>query len=299
MKSGRLTLVVILCTIFGFTEAQDYAFKVLVNKGKNELKTGNHWEQLKVGLSLKSADELKISENSYLGLVHVSGKALEIKQSGSYKVVDLAKKINGGTSVLNKYTDFILSTTATSKNRLAATGAVERGTGEIEVYLPKENQIVYNDNVIIHWNAEEFPAPYEVVLYTMFDDELDRKETTSNSVSINLNDPLLSHETTIMVKVSSKTDKTKVSEKYTVKRISKSEKERIKNSLNEIANQTADETAVNKLLVASFYEQNNLVIDAGTAYQEAIQLAPDVPQLKDAYTDYLLRYHLKKPPVKK
>jgi hypothetical protein len=298
MKSGRLTLVVILCTVFGFAEAQDYAFKVLVNKGKNELKTGNHWEQLKVGLSLKSADELKISENSYLGLVHVSGKALELKQSGNYKVMDLAAKINGGTSVLNKYTDFILSTTATSKNRLAATGAVERGTGKIEVYLPKENQLVYGDNVIVHWNTKDFPAPYEVVLYSMFDDELDRKEVTSNSIDINLNDPMLSHENTVIVRIFSKTDKTKVSDKYTLKRASKSEKEKVKNSLNEIANQTADETAVNKFLVAGFYDEKNHVIDAGTAYLEAIQLAPDVPQYKDAYTDYLLRYRLKDPPKK-
>ena len=160
---------------FGYAHAQDYAFKVLVNKGKNELKSGNNWQQLKVGLSLKSADELKISENSYLGLVHVSGKALELKQSGNYKVGDLAAKVNGGSNVLNKYTDFILSSATAPKNRLAATGAVDRGEDNIQMYLPKpELAVVYNDNVIIQWDSQGAPAPYIVTFKSMFEDELDK-----------------------------------------------------------------------------------------------------------------------------
>src|SRR5688500_9610468 len=140
MKSRGLAFFVIFLMTVGYVRSQDYAFKVLVNKGKNEIKSGNNWQQLKVGLSLKSADELKISENAYLGLVHVSGKALELKESGNYKVMDLAAKVNGGTSVLNKDTDFILSTTAPSKKRLAATGAGERGTEKIDHDIPKVKQ---------------------------------------------------------------------------------------------------------------------------------------------------------------
>ena len=50
-------------------------------------------QSLKTGASLKSGDELKVSENAYLGLVHVSGKPLELKTAGSYKVADLAAKM--------------------------------------------------------------------------------------------------------------------------------------------------------------------------------------------------------------
>ena len=91
----------------------------------------------KVGSSLKSADELRVAENSYIGLVHVSGKPLELKQSGKYKVTDLAAKVSGGASVLNKYTDFILSANTGPKSNLTATGAVDRGVDNIKVYLPK------------------------------------------------------------------------------------------------------------------------------------------------------------------
>jgi hypothetical protein len=299
MNLPRLAFLGVLLLLVGYTNAQDYAFKVLVNKGKNEIKAGNHWEQLKVGLSLKSADELKIPENAYLGLVHISGKALELKQSGNYKVMDLAAKVNGGSSVLNKYTDFILSSTTSPKNRLAATGAVDRGVDNIQVFLPKPEQaVVYNNNVIIRWDTETAPGPYIVTFKSMFDDELDRKETSDNSISIRLNDPNFTNEDNIIVEVSSSSNKSKISDKYTLKRISKADTERIKNALREIENTTSESNAINKLLIAGFYEENNLLIDASSAYIEAMQLAPDVPQYKEAYNDFLLRNGLRKPPKK-
>ena len=48
--------------------AQDYAFKVLANKGANEVKSGSDWQPIKTGASLKYDDELKLSDNSYMGL---------------------------------------------------------------------------------------------------------------------------------------------------------------------------------------------------------------------------------------
>ncbi|HKZ37794.1 MAG TPA: hypothetical protein VJ184_09100, partial [Chryseolinea sp.] len=122
MKTRTLTLFFALVT--SFTIAQDYAFKVLANKGANEVKSGNDWLPIKTGASLKSGDELKLSDNSYMGLVHATGKPLELKVAGSYKVSDLSSKMSGGTSVINKYTDFILSSNSpeAKKNRLSATG---------------------------------------------------------------------------------------------------------------------------------------------------------------------------------
>ena len=120
MKKGNILLVVSFLTVssWSFGQGQDAVFKVLANKGNNEVKSGDGWLAVKTGTSLKKGDELKISENAYMGLVHSSGKPIEIKQAGSYKVADLAAKVSGGTSVLNKYTDFILSSnSAEAKTR--------------------------------------------------------------------------------------------------------------------------------------------------------------------------------------
>lgn len=300
MKSSKLALVVVMLAFSMDGVAQEYAFKVLVNKGKNELKSGAGWQQIKVGSSLKAADELRVAENSYIGLVHVTGKPLELKQSGNYKVTDLAARVSGGASVLNKYTDFILSSNTGPRSNLTATGAVDRGVDNIKVYLPRtELAVVYGNEVTISWENDPSLKPYEVVFKSMFGDELNSLETSSNSIIVNLSDRNFENEDNIIVTVYSKSNRSKASDEYTLKKLSKADRERIKSAYSEIAMQTAEQTAFNKFLIAGFYEQNNLLIDAMPYYQEAIKLAPDVQYYKDTYEEFLVRNGIKKPGPKK
>jgi len=298
MKSSRLVFSVLLIAC-GQIQAQEYAFKVLVNKGKNELKSGENWQPVKVGSSIKSADELRVSENSYLGLVHVSGKPLELKKSGQYSVRNLEGQMKGGTSVLNKYTDFILSANTGPKNNLAATGAVNRGGNDIKVLLPRpELAVVYGNEVTISWECNKALGPYVISFKSMFGDELNSVESAENFVVVNLNDRNFENEDNIIVVVSSKSNKQKISDEYTLKKLSKADKERIKNELNEITEQTSEQNALNNFFIAGFYEKNGLLIDATAYYLKAIKLAPDVPAYKEDYENFLLRNGIKSPPKK-
>lgn len=298
MKKGRILSLIGFFLLSVVAYGQDYAFKVLANKGTSEVKSGDTWQAVKTGASLKPGDELRVSENSYLGLVHASGKPMELKQAGNFKVNDLAAKVGGGSSVLNKYTDFILSSNSAEakKNRLSATGAVHRGLEDIKVYLP-ENQFsgIYNNLAIINWEASKSGGPYIITLKNMFDDELMKSETPETVLQIDLNDPKFANESAILVEVKSKADAKSKSEQHLIKKLSASEAERIKKSLSEINGDVQEATALNKLILAGFYEQNKLYIDAITAYEEAIKMAPDVPDYKDAYEEFLLRNKLKNP----
>src|SRR5687767_6214000 len=109
MKTHKLVLLTALFAISAAVSAQDYAFKVLANKGTNEIKSGGAWLPLKTGASLKAGDEVKLGDNAYIGLVHSSGKPVEVKEAGIHPVAELESRVKGGSSVLNKYTDFILS----------------------------------------------------------------------------------------------------------------------------------------------------------------------------------------------
>ncbi len=295
MKTRLLAFVVLAWFASIATYAQkDYTFKVLVNKGKNEVKAADGWQLVKVGASLKDTDELKLVENAYLGLVHSSGKPLEVKQAGKYKVDALAKQVSGGTSVLNKYTDFILSSNTTKRNSLTATGAVHRGPEIIELYLPKaEHAIIFNNDIIVNWDAAKIPGPYLVSFSSLYGDKLDEIETKESRVNVNLNGPNFINEDNILVVVKSKSDPNKISEVYTLKKLSKADKTRIKNSLNEISTSLADKTAMDQYILAGFYEENHLIIDAITAYLEAIKLAPDVPSFQEDYNTFLIRHALK------
>ena len=296
MKRGRILLGVgfFLLTISGYS--QDYAFKVLANKGANEYKSADGWQSVKTGASLKSGDELKVSENSYLGLVHVTGKPLELKQAGSYKVADLAAKMSGGTSVLNKYTDFILSSNSAEakKNRLSATGAVHRGEPtSLNVCLPPpQNASIYGKSMVVRWETPKSGGPYVVTLKNIFEEDLAKFETPETSLRIDLSDPKLSNESAFLVEVSSKADAKTKSEGKVVKKLSPAEVERVRKAYTEISGEVTEESALNRFIQAGFYEQNGLLIDALTSYEDAIRMAPDIDSYKEARDEFLYRNKL-------
>ncbi len=295
MKSKKTLLLIVLLFSVHISFSQNFAFKVLVNKGKNEIKKGTAWQPLKVGSVLNKTDEIRLVDDAYLGLVHQSGKAVEIKKPGPHKISALEESMSPGKSVLVKYTDFILSSNSDHKTTLNATGAVSRGPENIQVFLPTSPSftVVYGEKVIINWDKEEMKGPFRVTFSNPFGDELNVLESESNSVSIDLSDRYFQYEDNILIKITSKTDRKESPDQLMIKRLSKADKERVKKQLDEISSSTEEETALNKLVLAGFFESQNLLIDASTAYQQAIDLAPNVPEYQDYYLNFITRTGIK------
>jgi hypothetical protein len=294
MKSRKLTLLFALSLLSTIVMAQDYAFKVMANKGTNEIKSGDAWQPIKTGASLKSGDELKLADNSYIGLIHASGKPLELKQAGNYKVAELAAKITGGSSAINKYTDFILSSNSDEKkNKLSATGAVHRDTeiATIKVVLPVSQYAgVYNNQVVVNWDAGKVEGPFIVTLKNMFDDQLAVIETSTSSIRVDFSQPKFAEENAILIDVRSKDDSQQHSKQYTVKRLSASEHEKVKKLFNDIMGEVSEQTALNNFILAGFYESQGLLIDAIVAYEDAVKIEPSY---QEDYENFLIRNGLK------
>ncbi|UII33199.1 hypothetical protein LVD17_05090 [Fulvivirga ulvae] len=295
MEKNVFVLTFMLIFTVGTTFGQGYTFKVLANKGANKVKSGSEWQALKTGASLQDGDELIISENAYLGLVHASGKTLELKAPGNHKITDLAAKVStGGSSVASKYADFVLSKMSAEgkKNRLSATGAVHRGSSDaIQVFMPSSVG-VFNDNAIIRWDSLDGQNTYIVTLKNMFDDVLLSIETKDPNIELDLTDDKISKENVVLLSVASKGDAEVKSGTYAIKRLPQADAERVKATLNDLMSDVKQETALNKYILAGFYEENNLLIDALTSYEEAIKLAPEVESYRDAYVEFLLRNRL-------
>jgi hypothetical protein len=298
MKAKKLSLVIAFLFVSGLVFGQEYAFKVMANKGNNEVKSGDSWQPLKTGASLKASDELKIAPNAYLGLISAKGKPVEIREAGSIKVADI--KVAEGGSALNKYTDFILSSDAeTKKNKLGATGAVVRDVKEakaIMLVLPeKEYPYVYNSTVVINWDgSEKVRGPYIVTVKDMFEEPIAKFETPEVSYALDLNNEKFKSQTAVFVEVSSKSEPKLASSRHYLKQMPAAEREKVKKSLDEIAGDVSAETALNKLILARFFEENNLLMDAIGEYEKAVKLAPDVPMYKEYYDDFLYRRGMRK-----
>ena len=297
MKTRKLSLALGLVFVNAFVFGQDYAFKVLASKGANEVKSGDTWQPLKTGASLKATDELKIVPNAYLGLISAKGKPVELREAGSIKVADI--KVENGGSAIAKYTDFILSSNAEGKkNKLGATGAVTRDLNSKKasaVVLPaKEYPFVYNSSVVINWDGGKVPGPYVVVVKDMFEEPIAKFETPEVSFTLDLKDEKLRSQQTVLVEVTSKADPKLGSAHYYVKQMPPAEREKVKKLLDEIIGDVSEETAVNKLLLARFFQENNLLIDAIGEFEKAVKLAPDVPEYKEYYDEFLYSRGMKK-----
>ncbi|MTI22089.1 hypothetical protein E1176_13745 [Fulvivirga sp. RKSG066] len=295
MKSNLSILALLLIISCSVSFGQGYTFKVLANKGENKVKSGAEWKPLKTGASLNETDELSISDNAYLGLVHSTGKTMELKAAGNHKVSELAAKVNtNGSSVASKYADFVLSKMSAEgkKNRLSATGAVHRGSNDaITVFMPSSAG-VYNKEAIIRWDSLEGNATYVVTLNNMFGDELLKMETTDPHVKIDLADDKIAKENVVLLSVASKEDESVKSSTHALKKLPESDVSKVKTTLSELMSDVDEQTALNKYILAGFYEENNLLVDALTSYEQAISLAPEVESYKEAYVEFLLRNRL-------
>jgi len=299
MRTGRSILMVLgimTAAIAGYAQA-DYAFRVLASKGANEYKSGDTWQPIKTGLTLKKSDELRVPENAYLGLVSSSGKPVELKEPKNYKVADLLAGIGTGTSVMSKYTDFILSSNSAEakKNRLSATGAVHRGEPTaVKVYLPgAQNSYVFNNSMYVVWETPKAGGPYVITLTDLYDEVITKFDTPETHYKLDLNDPKLVNRKNFLLTVSSKVDSKAHSEGIAVKRLEPADLEKIKKAYTEISGDLKDETAFDKYIMAGFYEQHGLLIDALSSYEEAVKMAPDVDTFTEARDEFLYRNKLK------
>ncbi|MBX2967349.1 MAG: hypothetical protein KF845_14480 [Cyclobacteriaceae bacterium] len=291
MKTVRfISLSALLLIIPAMLNAQQYAFKVLRSTGSTEIKSGEAWQPLKVGSQLKPSDEIKVPANGYLGLLHASGKALEVKEAGNHKIVDLASKVSKGSSALNKYTDFILSTNEEKKNKLAATGAVHRGIKKgIMLCLPTDpgKAEVLGEHFLALWTGDS-SSTYRVTVMDFAEDVLAFYDVTTPYAVIDLGEKVAGTPQ-ILVQVTS--SEGNVSEKYTIKKLTGHKKKKMADDVATLG-LFSEPNGLEKFMLASYFESRLMIIDALTAYKEAAELEPDVYQ--EEYENFLSRLEFKK-----
>ena len=278
-------------------QAQDYVFKVLANKGGNTVKVADHsteWEPIRTGATLNGNDELHISQNSYIGLVHASGKTVELKNEGNYYVRDLAAKLgNTKSSVASKYANFVINKMTSdddqdiNKNHreyLTVTGAVERSVLDAPISLKMPSSVeVLNEEALIRWDEVKDADGYVFTVRNMYDEVILTKELTSPQILLELAKAPVSSEELVIINVQVKGNKELYSGNYGIKRLTGVDADPILKELDQLSVSLKDETSLNKLILATFFEENNLLIDALMNYEQAVQLSPDVEQFKIAY----------------
>ena len=295
MKSivSALTVLVISVSI---SFAQGYTFRVLANKGQNQVVRNGKKQPLRTGTTLLAGDEIITNDGSYIGLMHKSGKTLEIRTKGSTKVLELEKKISiGNSSVASRYANYIMArlnedeTGGGKGHHTVATGAAERATGKAITILSKKDVDVLGPEILVRWTTLENATTYSVSVQNIFDDEIYSAETEKGRFKLNLNDENFAEEELLIVTVHNKDNEEETSNEVGIKKLDEERAAAVKADLQSLKAEVSDDSPISKLVYASFFEDKGLILDAITQYEAAVQMAPEVKDFQVLYSDFLVR----------
>jgi len=304
----KISFILVGLLIVGYTGyGQGYTFRIMVSKGDNKVKVGNasDWQAIRVGAKLNNGDEIKIGEKGYMGLVHSTGKTKELKTAGTFKIDELASAITAGSqNIASKYADFVISKMspeekeANRRKYASVTGAVERGADDasINIFMPTTVS-VYNPKVLIRWEALDGNQTYVVKLKDLFEQTIMVAETNDPYYTVDFNDQKLSGaivENMVIINVSVKGNEDLKSKDAAIERISEDGSASFVVELKGLEENLGEKNSINNLILAEFYEENNLLLDALTSYEDAIKMSPDVEYYREAYDEFLLRTGLKR-----
>ena len=62
-----------------------------------------------------------------------------------------------------------------------------------------------------------------------------------------------------------------------------------KNKYIKLKSIIAADSPLNKIIYASFYEENGLILDALTKYEEAIKMSPEIQDFQELYENFLIK----------
>ncbi len=290
----KLSVILIFMIVSGLAYCQSYSFKVLGTNGDNSVLTGNHWVALKTGSVIGPDATVKVGIDAYLGLLHSSGRTLELRTEGEYTVKDLEDKLQAGSgTIASKYADFILSkitNPSTNNNKMSVTGAVERSAEKpaIKAEMPSSAKL-FGPTARISWNKAGTNSDYVVEIKDLFNDVLLEKTISQPEYMLNIETPVFKDQKLLIFSVKVKDDDSKHSDDYSIKMLTQQESKPISRSLDSLKSEIGDSTSLDKLIIAAFFEKKDLMLNAATYYQAAIKMSPEVEDFKTVYRQFLER----------
>lgn len=300
MRALLLTTLALFVSVF--TIAQTPAFKTLASKGSCIVQRGanpDEYTPLKAGVSLFDNDKVIITgDNSYVGLVSNKGKTLELKKGGVYNVKELASAVNSTESNLaEKYVQFLVNEMSKSDESVAKnmkyTGSVERSlaSDEISLFLPQSTKIAKQE-AVINWYPKQKHNSYVVNILNMFDEKVYTTKTTETSIKIDFAAIGLEADEVYKLTVADAANPSKVSSVISLQTPSNELLKKVSTETKTIKEQTPKQSAIQNMVLATYFDQNGMFLNAIPYYQNAIALEPDVQEYRTAYNRFLYKIGL-------
>lgn len=247
---------------------------------------------MSAGLKLQNDESIIIEGSGYCGLIHSSGKGVEVKKPGVYSVSDLAKGVvaaNKQSKVSDRYVNYVMGqltkeeTEDISQNyrkHMEVTGSVERASTNYRIKLiALANNEIQPKAYTISWSSNSKDSEYLLEVHNLFNESVFTAKTKENSAAIDFGPLFSKHGKNLIVSVKVVGHPEIKSKDYNFKLVP----ENLTSELGLSQEKTPAAAMVNGMIC----EENNLFIDALAYYKEASNQEVEVQEYKNAYDNLL------------
>ena len=275
-KSALILALLTFCVSAVF--AQDYAFKVLASKGVAQVDNGSGWTVLKSGAKLNKKSKVKVAQGSYVGLMHNSGKTLELKKEGVYTVANLQAKLNTSqSSFTSKYSSFVMNkmTSGEGGQNYNVTGSVSRG-GNLVMLASSSVKMFKSLPAVIAWEYKD-GVTYKVTLKSLFDEELFATETKNKYVELDLSKLKVEEGKNYELKVvATDANGNEDSSSKVLTVLSKEKEKTVSENISKFDAELDGASPMDQLTYVGYYNEHGFTTYALSHLSKAKNLAPEV-----------------------
>ena len=309
MKKINLTLSMLAIAISVAFGQKSYTFKVLAAKGSNQTYTQGKWNTVNAGSVLISGEKIKVIEGGYVGLIHSSGKTMELKSAGTFNVSDLESKvIQSKSNFGEKYGDFVadgmFASNPNANSNFTNTGSATRSVDvPIFVYAPIQIKAIKSEPLTLHWNNCGGNHTFKVTLSDYYGDEIYTTKTTTNSATIDFNkiklesEEIANSQQSFLLTIQSTNDPSYTSSSssadankghsYSIELVDKNTEATVNANISKIKSQLDPKSAMDYMVLAHAYEKQGLMTYAVDSYAKAKKLAPNIDEFSKQYEEYI------------
>ncbi len=268
-----------------------YIFKVLGVSGAVTKQTVNGNLPVTAGSKLLADETIQIDGSGYCGLMHTSGKGIDVRKTGLYPVNELSKTVlvsNKSSKVSDRYISYVMGQLTKKetedinqnhRKHMEVTGSVERTSTNhrIKIIAPTASDIQAK-TYTLNWTSSSSVAEYVVEIHNLFNENVFKIQTKENSAAIDFRELFSKHGKNLILSIKAVGDPNINSKEYSFKLISESR-------IAELG-LSNEKTNASNMINGMICEEHNLFIDALTFYKEATSQG-DIPAYQAAYENLL------------
>jgi tetratricopeptide (TPR) repeat protein len=288
-RIAPLALLLMLATL----GAQAQSYLLMAVSGDVQQYQAGSWRKASTGARLGPADRLKVGERSYAALVLNNQKTFELKRVGEYTLGSLTAGQGTSSSVTSKYVDYMASRSTSSKlgNNMSNLGAVERSMAPTP--LSPRNANLAEEVAKFRWRKQSGARSYIFELKDIDGNTILNRRVDDTTLVVDLARFRMRPTDCYYWRVANAKLPGMRSDEMCFRMLTPEKRLEATKAVSELKAETCvEESALCNIMMANYYQDQDMNDKALDAYERALVLAPDVKEYRLMFAEFLAKVGL-------